>query len=129
MDERNLYRELAAWLRSNHPLVWADWESERKRLARKPDGEKRLLAGPRGGSTSELDELPADASISAITDALKRELELLGIGGGTPGVTPDGAPCIHLTKRAAYGSTYEESVTLARMRDPGYRRHLKRVFG
>lgn len=129
MDERRLYRELVSWLRSRHPLVLAQWESERKRLEQRNKGEERLLGARAGRSGSVVDRLSPDASVSDITKALQSELELLGISGGTPGVTPDGIPCIHLMKKGVYGSAYEESVTLARIRDPGYRRHLKQVFG
>jgi hypothetical protein len=76
-----------------------------------------------------VDRLAPDASVSAITNAIQQELEGLGISGGTPGVTQDGTPCIHLIKKGIYGKAYEESVTLARIRDTGYRRYLREVFG
>lgn len=126
MSEQDSYRQLVAWLRSNHPLVLAQWESERKR--REGQGTRPLLGGARS-SGSALDSLPSDASVSTITEAIKRELEALGISGGTPGVTEDGTPCIHLMKKGLYGQAYEESVTLARIRDSGYRRHLRQIFG
>jgi hypothetical protein len=75
-----------------------------------------------------LDHLSPDASVSEIVKAIQLELESLGISG-TPGVTQDGTPCVHLIKKGVYGTSYEESVTLARLRDTGYRRHLKQVFG
>jgi hypothetical protein len=118
-----------AWLRANHPQVLAQWESERKRRESKKDSPAPLLQASTSPARAGLDELSPDAGISVITKVLQQELESLGIGGGTPGVTPDGTPCVHLTKRGVYGSAYEESVTLARIRDPGYRRHLKQVFG
>jgi hypothetical protein len=129
MDEGRLYRELVSWLRSHHPLVFAQWERKRRDLAGPVPGERHALQAPPERIQSGLDALPPDASVSAIVKALKQELEKLGIGGGTPGVTSDGTPCIHLMKHGVYGSAYEESVTLARLRDPGYRRHLKQVFG
>ena len=130
MDERNLYRQLIAWLKAHHPGVLAQWESERRQLERQ-EGDKRLLRAPTptGRLGPELDQLSPDANASTITKAIQRELESLGIGGGTPGTTPDGTPCVHLIKTGVYGTTYEESVTLARIRDLGYRRHLKQVFG
>jgi hypothetical protein len=129
MDERNLYRELVAWLRSHHPLVLAHWESERKLRTSGQEGGARLLQPPKGRSRSGLDELTSDSSTASIVRALQLELESMGISGGTPGVTSDGTPCVHLLKKGVYGTTYEESVTLARIRDTGYRRHLKQVFG
>jgi hypothetical protein len=129
MDEQRLYRELVTWLKANHPLVLSQWESERKLRESQRGGETPLLQSSSRPSRSVLDELSPDASISAITKALQQELALMGVSGGTPGVTPDGIPCIHLIKKGVYGSAYEESVTLARLRDPGYRRHLRQVFG
>jgi hypothetical protein len=129
MDERRLYRELVAWLRGNHPRILAQWESERRLRESESGGETPLLQSTARRSGSALDQLPPDASMSEIVKAMQQELEALGISGGTPGVTPDGAPCIHLIKKGVYGSAYEESVTLARLRDPGYRRHVKQVFG
>jgi hypothetical protein len=129
MDDQRLYRELVTWLRAHHPRVLAQWESERSRLVGQKDSAQRRLQAPAGRPESSLDRLSSDADVTEITRAIQRELEMLGIGGGTPGVTQDGAPCIHLIKQGVYGSAYEESVTLARIRDPGYRRHLKQVFG
>jgi hypothetical protein len=129
MDEQRLYRELMTWLRENHPRVLAEWESERKRRERKRDPVTPLLQATSGRSDSELDRLPPDASVLAITQALQNELALLGISSGTPDITPDGTPCIRLSRTGVYGSAYEENVTLARLRDPGYRRHLKQTFG
>jgi hypothetical protein len=129
MSEDDLYRNLVVWLRSNHPLVLAEWEREQKQLENRGDSERRLLQAPSGRSTSDLDRLAPDASVSDITKAIQRELESLGIPGGSAGFTPDGTPCIQVVKKGVYGRTYEESVTLARLRDPGYRRHLKQVFG
>ena len=129
MDDQRLYRELVTWLRAHHPRVLAQWEHERSRLVGQKDSAQRRLQAPAGGARSALDRLPSDADVAEITRAIQSELEMLGIGGGTPGVTQDGAPCIHLIKQGVYGSAYEESVTLARIRDPGYRRHLKQVFG
>jgi len=129
MDEQRLYRELMAWLRSNHPRVLAQWESERRLREGQRPVETPLLQTSTPQSRSGLDELAPDASISDVTRALQRELESLGIRGGMPGVTSDGTPCVHLIKQGVYGSAYEENVTLARLRDPGYRRHLKQVFG
>lgn len=129
MDEQRLYNELVVWLRANHPHILAQWESERARRESIKDSATPLLEASSSRSSSGLDQLSPDAGFSTITKALQEELESLGIGGGTPGVTLDGAPCIHLTKEGAYGSAYVESVTLARLRDPGYRRHLKQVFG
>jgi hypothetical protein len=129
MDEQRLYRELLTWLRSNHPRVLAQWESERKLRESQRPGETPLLQPSHQRSGSGLDELSSDASVSDVTRVLQRELESLGIRGGMPGVTSDGTPCIHLIKQGVYGSAYEENVTLARLRDAGYRRHLKQVFG
>jgi hypothetical protein len=129
MSEDDLYRNLVVWLRSNHPLALAEWEREQKQLESRGDSERRLLQAPSGRSTSDLDRLAPDASVSDITKAIQRELESLGIPGGSAGFTPDGTPCIQVVKKGVYGRTYEESVTLARLRDPGYRRHLKQVFG
>jgi hypothetical protein len=129
MDDQRLYRELVNWLRAHHPRVLAQWESERNRLIGQRDSAQRRLQAPAGRTGSSLDRLSAEADVAEITRAIQRELEILGIGGGTPGVTQEGAPCIHLIKQGVYGSAYEESVTLARIRDPGYRRHLKQVFG
>ena len=129
MSEEDLYRKLMAWLRSNHPLVLAEWEREQKQLESREDSERRLLQAPSRRSTLDLDQLAPDASVSDITRAIQRELESLGIPGGSAGFTPDGTPCINVIKKGVYGKTYEESVTLARLRDPGYRRHLKQVFG
>jgi hypothetical protein len=129
MNEQNLYRELLAWLRSHHPLVLAQWERDRKQRESQIGSGKPALRAPSGRAGSALDQLSPDASVSDVTSAIQRELESLGISGGTPGVTPDGAPCIHLIKKGIYGRSYEESVTLARLRDAGYRRHLRQVFG
>jgi hypothetical protein len=129
MDEQRFYRELVAWLRTNHPRVLAQWESERKYRESVKDGATPLLQASTSRPGSELDRLPPDAGTAEITSALRRELELLGITGGASGSTPDGTPCIHLTKEGVYGSAYEETVTLARLRDPGYRRHLRQAFG
>lgn len=129
MSEEGLYRKLVAWLRSNHPLVLAEWEREQERLESREDSERRLLQAPSGRPTLDLDRLAPDASVSDITKAIQWELESLGIPGGSAGFTPDGTPCIHVVKKGVYGRTYEESVTLARLRDLGYRRHLKQVFG
>jgi hypothetical protein len=129
MSEQDLYRELVAWLRSHHPLVLAEWERERKQREGQAGITKPLLRAPSGRSGLALDGLPPDASISATVSAIQKELESLGISGGTPGVTEDGTPCVHLMKKGIYGKAYEESVTLARIRDPGYRRHLREVFG
>jgi hypothetical protein len=127
MDDSSLYRELVVWLRERYPYALAEWERERK-LRNSPKGStKPLLQSAASGS--KLDHLPADASSFEITQALKDELESMGIAGGVPSVTPDGTPCLRLTKSGVYGSAYEESVTLARLRDPGYRRHLRQVFG
>jgi hypothetical protein len=128
MDEQRLYRELAAWLRTNHPRVFAQWESERTYRESVKDNATPLLQASTSRSGSELDRLPPDASTAQVTSALRRELELLGISGGASGTTPDGTPCIHLTREGVYGSAYEETVTLARLRDPGYRRHLRQAF-
>jgi hypothetical protein len=127
MSEQDSYRQLVAWLRSKHPLVLAQWESERKR--RESGGKQRSLLGGTRSSGADLDRLPADAGVSTVTEAIKQGLEALGISGGTPGVTEDGTPCIHLMKKGLYGQAYEESVTLARIRDAGYRRHLRQIFG
>jgi len=129
MSEEDLYRKLVVWLRSNHPLTLAEWEREQKQLESREDSERRLLQAPSGRSTLDLDRLAPDASVSEITKAIQRELESLGIPGGSADFTPDGTPCIQVVKKGVYGRTYEESVTLARLRDPGYRRHLKQVFG
>jgi hypothetical protein len=129
MDEARLYRELVTWLRSHHPLVFSEWERKRHQLTGQQPSPSHALQAPHERIPSGLDALPSDASMSAIVKALQEELEKLGISGGTPGVTSEGTPCIHLMKHGAYGSAYEESVTLARLRDPGYRRHLKQVFG
>ena len=128
MNEQDLYRELVAWLRSNHSLVLAEWENERKRRESQIGRGKPALRALTG-RTGRLDQLSPDASVLNITDAIQQELKSLGISGGTPGVTPDGAPCVHLMKKGLYGTSYEESVTLARLRDAGYRRHLRQVFG
>jgi len=129
VSEQDLYRQLIAWLRDRHPLVYAQWESERKRLERREGDTGRLLQAPGARSGSALDQLSSDSSVAAITNAIRSELEGLGISGGTPGITPDGAPCIHLMKKGLLGQAYEEDVTLARIRDSGYRRHLRQVFG
>ncbi len=129
MSETDLYRQLVAWLKANHPLVYAQWESERKRLERSSDAERRLLGAPGWSSGSAAERVSPDADAATIISAIRQELEKLGITGGTPGVTHDGAPCIHLIKKGMYGQAYEESVTLARIRDPGYQRHLRQVFG
>lgn len=126
MDENSLYRELVTWLRENYPYALAEWERERKRRDSRGSTSKPLLQATSGHSG--LDQLSPDASASDITKALEEELESMGITGGVPGVTPDGTPCIHLIKKGVYGSAYEENVTLARLRDPGYWRHLKQVF-
>lgn len=88
-----------------------------------------MLRAPFSRSGSTVDQLAPNASVSAITNAIQKELAGLGISGGTPGVTQDGTPCIHLIKKGIYGKAYEESVTLARIRDTGYRRYLREVFG
>jgi hypothetical protein len=129
MSEGDRYRSLVAWLRANHPLVLAEWEREQKELESRQDSERQLLQAPSGRTRSELERLGPDASVADITRAIQRDLEALGIPGGTAGFTPDGTPCVHVIKKGVYGRTYEESVTLARLRDPGYRRHLKQVFG
>ncbi len=129
MDEHNLYRELVAWLRSHHPLVLKQWERERKQRESRVDRERPLLRATSGRSGSALDKLTPNSSVSEITSAMLRDLESLGISGGTPGFTEEGTPCIHLMKKGIYGRVYEESVTLARLRDLGYRRHLRQVFG
>jgi len=129
MDDRDVYRQLVAWLKDRHPLVYAQWESERKRLEGQDRDSGRLLQAPGARSGSALDQLSADSSIATITNAIREELEALGISGGTPGITADGAPCIHLMKKGLLGQAYEEDVTLARIRDSGYRRHLRQVFG
>jgi hypothetical protein len=131
MNEQDLYRELVAWLRSRHPLVLTQWERERQRRESQsqPGITKPLLEASSGRSESALDRLSPDADKSTIVNAIQQELMSLGISGGTPGVTADGAPCVHLMKKGLYGRAYEESVTLARIRDPGYRRHLREVFG
>jgi hypothetical protein len=130
MDERRLYRELMVWLRSNHPRVLAQWESERRLREGQRSGDTTPMLPPSShASRSDLDGLAPDASVSDVTRVLQRELESIGISGGMPGVTSDGTPCIHLIKQGVYGSAYEENVTLARLRDAGYRRHLRQVFG
>jgi hypothetical protein len=129
MDERHLYRELVAWLRSHHPLIFSKWESERKRLESRKGSESLLLQASSDRSQPGLDQLAPDADAAAITRALQQELVSLGIGGGTPGVTSDGTPCVELEKKGVYGRTYKESVTVARLRDQGYRRRLKQEFG
>lgn len=129
MSEEDLYRQLIAWLRSRHPLVLAEWERERQQRARKAGSETPLLRAPVTRPGAALDELSPGAGASEITSAIKKELESLGIQGGTPGVTEDGTPCVHLIKTGLYGRAYEEGVTLARIRDPGYRRYLRQVFG
>ena len=129
MEEQDLYLELLAWLRSRHPLVLAQWERDRPRLASQEAGDRRLLQAPSSLSRSSLDQLSADANATEIIKAMRAELESLGISGGTPGFTPDGTPCVHLLKKGVYGKAYEEDVTVARLRDTGYRRHLKQVFG
>lgn len=129
MDERNLYRELVAWLRSDHPLVLAQWEREQRRRGSRKGSDKLYPQGLPARSRSGLDRLSPEASIAEVISAVQSELESLGISGGTPGTTSEGTPCIHLIKKGVYGRTYEESVTVARLRDTGYRRHLKQVFG
>jgi hypothetical protein len=129
MEEQRLYRELLAWLRSNHPRILAQWDDERRARESQRPADKPLLQSSTYPSRSALDEITPDSSVSDVTRALQRELESLGIHGGMPGVTSDGTPCIHLIKQGVYGSAYEENVTLARLRDAGYRRHLKQVFG
>jgi hypothetical protein len=127
MDENSLYRELVTWLREKYPYALAEWERERKRGGGKTGITKPLLQATAG--SSGINQLSPGASTSEITQALQEELESLGITGGVPGITLDGTPCIHVTKQGVYGSAYEENVTLARLRDPGYRRHLRQVFG
>jgi hypothetical protein len=127
MNEQNLYRQLIAWLKSNHPLVLAQWEAEQKRRER--TSTQPLLRAATGQPGSAVDRLTSDAGTSEIVKAIQQELEALGISGGTPGVTEEGAPCVHLMKKGLYGRAYEESVTLARIRDRVYRRHLRDVFG
>jgi hypothetical protein len=127
MDEQNLYRDLVTWLRSRYPHVFTEWERERKQRQALVSRETSIKALP-GRQRSALDRLSPSASATDITRAIQQELESMGISGGTPGVTPDGVPCIHLTKKGVYGRLYEESITLARIRDTGYRRHLKQVF-
>jgi len=129
MSEEDLYRQLIAWLRSRHPLILAEWERERQQRARQTGSETPLLRAPVTRPGAALDELSPGAGASEITTAIKKELESLGIREGTPGVTEDGTPCIHVMKIGLYGRAYEESVTLARIRDPGYRRYLRQVFG
>ena len=129
MNERTLYRDLVAWLRAHHPRVLAQWESEQRRVGDRKAGEKLLPKASSDRSQSPLNQISSGSSSAEIIRAMRLELELLGIDGGTPGATPDGTPCIHLMKSGVYGSAYEESVTLARLRDAGYRRHLKQVFG
>ena len=127
MNDQRLYRELIAWLKSKHPLVLAQWESERKRRER--GSTQPLLRASTGQPDSALDQLAPDAARSDVVKVIQQELESLGISGGTPGVTQDGTPCVHLMKKGLYGRAYEESVTLARIRDRVYRRHLRDVFG
>lgn len=129
MNERDLYRQLIVWLRSRYPHVFTEWERERKQRDVMISSEKSLLEGPPSRPGSVVDQLAPNASALEITNAIQQELESLGIERGTPGVTSEGAPCIHLMKKGVYGVTYEESVTLARIRDASYRRHLRQVFG
>ena len=129
MNQGDLYRQLVAWLRSRHPLVLAEWESERKKQSKQTGGQAPLLRAPVARPGAALDELPTNANAAAVSQAIKQELESLGIHGGTPGVTQDGTPCVHLIKTGRFGRAYEESVTLARIRDIGYRRYLRQVFG
>jgi hypothetical protein len=130
MSEQNPYHELISWLKSRHPQVFTEWESEQRQRQSAIGKERSLLpAGPRNQFGTELDRLSPQSSASAIANAIQQELESLGISGGTPGVNVEGVPCVHLTKKGVYGTAYEESVTLARVRDAGYRRHLRQVFG
>ena len=128
MTEGDLYRQLMAWLRSRHPLVLAEWEGERKKQSRQTSSQTPLLRSPVARPGAALDKLPFGANAATVTQAIKQELESLGIQGGTPGVTQDGAPCIYLMKKGRFGQAYEEGVTLARIRDTGYRRYLRQVF-
>ncbi len=129
MNEQDSYRQLIVWLRSRHPQVFTEWERERKQRDAVTSSEKPLLSGPPSRFGSALDQLSPNASTSEVANAIQQELRSLGIGGGTPGVTPEGVPCVHLMKKGIYGRAYEESVTLARVRDVGYRRHLRQTFG
>ncbi len=129
MSEQNPYHELVAWLKSRHPQVFTEWERERKQRQSKIGKETSLLAGPRSRSGAALDRLSPHASASEVVNAIQQELVSLGISGGTPGVNAEGVPCVHLIKTGLYGRAYEESVTQARIRDAGYRRHLRHVFG
>jgi hypothetical protein len=128
MSEQDLYRQLIAWLRSRHPLILAEWERERKQRHKQSADEPPLLRASVTRPGAAVEGISAEDSASTITSAIKRELESLGIQGGTPGTTEDGTPCIHLIKTGLYGRAYEESVTLARIRDSGYRRYLRQVF-
>jgi hypothetical protein len=129
MSEQNPYHELISWLKSRYPQVYTEWESERKQRQSAIGRERSLLSGARNHSGSVVDRLSPYASTSEIINAIQAELKLLGITGGTPGVNAEGVPCVHLIKKGVYGSSYEESVTQARIRDAGYRRHLRHVFG
>ncbi len=128
MSQQDLYRQLIAWLRSRHPLVLAEWERERKQRDKRVGDEPPLLRASVTRPGAAVEGISDQDSASTITSAIKRELESLGIQSGTPGVTKDGVPCIHLIKTGLYGRAYEESVTLARIRDAGYRRYLRQVF-
>jgi hypothetical protein len=129
MSEQNPYQELISWLKSRYPQVFTEWESEQRQRQAAMGRERSLLSGPRNHFGAALDRLSPHASASEIVNAIQEELELLGITGGTPGVNAEGVPCVHLIKKGVYGSSYEESVTQARIRDAGYRRHLRHVFG
>jgi hypothetical protein len=129
MDECDLYRKLATWLRSNHPLVFSEWEKERKRQEQRGAGEPSLLQASTSRLGAALDQPSPDASSAEMIRTIQRDLESLGISGGIPGFTGEGTPCVHLTKKGLYGQPYGEDVTLARLRDHGYRRHLRQVFG
>ncbi len=129
MSEQNPYHELVAWLKSRHPQVFTEWERERMERQSAIGKERSLLSAPRRRFGAELDRLSPRASASEVANAIQKELKALGISGGTPGVNAEGVPCIHLVKTGVYGKAYEESVTQARIRDAGYRRHLRQVFG
>ncbi len=129
MSEQNPYHELVAWLKSRHPQVFTEWERERRQRQSMIGKERSLPSGPRSRFGAALDRLSPHASTSEVTNAIQQELESLGISGGTPGVNAEGVPCVHLIKKGVYGKAYEESVTQARIRDVGYRRHLRHVFG
>jgi len=129
MDECDLYRNLVTWLRSNHPLVFAEWEKERKRREERGASEPSLLQASTSRLGATLDQRNRDSSTGEVIRTIQHDLASLGISGGVPGFTEDGTPCVHLTKKGLYGQPYGEDVTLARLRDSGYRRHLRQVFG